>query len=173
MDIEIRHAEPGDHEAVHRIYIQPRVVAGTLQLPFVSTEKRHRELAELQPGYYPLVAVVDGEVVGHLGLRTFPNSPRRKHVASFGMGVHDAWQGKGVGSALVAATIDFAGNWLNVTRMELSVFVDNEPAVNLYKKFGYEIEGRQRNFAFRDGAYADVYNMAKFIEPLPNVDQRQ
>jgi putative acetyltransferase len=173
MDIEIRHAEPGDYEAVHRIYTQPRVVADTLQLPFVSTEKRRRELAEPQPGYYPLVALVNGEVVGHLGLRTFPNSPRRKHVASFGMGVHDAWQRKGIGSALVTAAIDYARRWLNVTRMELSVFVDNEPAVRLYKKFGYEIEGRQRDYAFRDGAYADVYNMAKLLEPSADTDPRQ
>lgn len=173
MNIEIRHAEPGDYEAVYRIYTQPRVVAGTLQLPFISAEKRRRELTEPDAGYYPLVALVNGEVVGHLGLRTFPNSPRRKHVASFGMGVHDAWQGKGVGSALVAAAIDFAGRWLNVSRMELSVFADNETAVHLYQKFGYEIEGRQRNYAFRDGAYADVYNMAKFLEPAPHTDHRQ
>jgi putative acetyltransferase len=167
MDIEIRHAEPGDYMAVYRIYTQPRVVAGTLQLPFISAEKRRRQLAEPGDGRYPLVALVNGEVVGHLNLQTFPHSPRRKHVATFGMGVHDAWQGKGVGSALVAAAIDFAGRWLNISRMELSVYVDNEPAVHLYKKFGYEIEGRRRNYAFRGGEYADVYDMAKLL-PLPS-----
>jgi putative acetyltransferase len=165
MDIEIRHAEPDDYEAVYGIYIQPKVVRGTLQLPYISAEKRRQRLAQPDDGHYPLVALVNGEVVGHLNLHTFPHSPRRKHAASFGMGVHDAWQGKGVGSALVAAAIDFSRRWLNITRMELSVFADNEPAVHLYKKFGYEIEGRQRDYAFRDGAFADVYNMAKFLSP--------
>ena len=32
-------------------------------------------------------------------------------------------------------------NWLRVDRIELTVFVDNAPAIKVYKKFGFEIEG--------------------------------
>jgi len=39
MGITIRHAEPGDYEAVQRILAGPKVVWGTLQLPFPSVEK--------------------------------------------------------------------------------------------------------------------------------------
>jgi len=61
-------------------------------------------------------ACVDGEVIGHLKLRTFPNSPRQKHVGSIGMSVHDQWQGKGVGTALLEAVVNFADKWLNLSR---------------------------------------------------------
>jgi putative acetyltransferase len=77
------------------------------------------------------------------------------------MGVRDDWQGKGAGTALVQAAVDLADKWLNLERLELDVYTDNEPAVRLYKKFGFVIEGTLARFAFRDGRYADVYAMAR------------
>lgn len=164
MEIEVRHAEPEDYQAIHRIYTQPKVVRGTLQLPFTSAEVRRQQLENPREGNYILVACVGGEVIGHLSIHTFPNSPRRKHMASIGMGVHDEWQGKGIGTALMTSMVDFAENWLNITRIELQVFIDNEPAVRLYKKFGFEIEGTLRNFAYREGGFVDVYTMARLRE---------
>jgi putative acetyltransferase len=78
--------------------------------------------------------------------------------------VHDDWQGKGVGTAFMLAAVDMADKWLNLTRLELEVYTDNESAVRLYKKFGFEIEGMMKRFAFRDGEYVDVYAMARFRE---------
>lgn len=52
------------------------------------------------------------------------------------MAVRDDWQGKGVGSELMEAALDLAENWLNLTRVELSVYTDNEAGIALYKKFG-------------------------------------
>jgi putative acetyltransferase len=161
MEIQIRHAEPEDFTAIHAIHTGPKVVWGTLQLPFSSSEKQRKRLAEPRDGSYFLVACIKEEVIGHLHLETFPHSPRRKHVGHIGMGVHDEWQGKGVGTALMEAAVDFADNWLNLSRLELSVFIDNQPGVNLYQKFGFEIEGRSKQFAFRDGQYIDVYLMGR------------
>jgi len=161
MKIEIRHAEPEDFSALHTIYTGPKVVWGTLQLPFSPAEKQRKRLAEPREGSYVLVACVEGEVIGHLHLETFPNSPRRKHVGHIGMGVHDEWQGKGVGTALMEAALDFSDNWLNLSRLELSVYTDNQPGIHLYQKFGFEIEGQSKQFAFRDGQYSDVYFMGR------------
>jgi L-phenylalanine/L-methionine N-acetyltransferase len=77
------------------------------------------------------------------------------------MAVHDDFQGRGVGSALMAAMLDLADNWLNLRRIELEVYADNAPAVRLYEKFGFAIEGTLRDFAFRDGEYVDAYLMAR------------
>ncbi len=77
------------------------------------------------------------------------------------MGVHDDWQGKGCGSALLEAALDLADNWMDLRRIELQVFADNEPGRRLYERFGFEIEGTLRRFAFRGGEYADVYAMAR------------
>ncbi len=55
---------------------------------------------------------------------------------------HDQWQGRGVGRALMEAAVDLADNWLSLTRLELTVFADNAPAIRLYERVGFEVEGR-------------------------------
>jgi putative acetyltransferase len=161
MTITIRHTEPGDYEAVQRIFTCPRVVWGTLQLPLPSVEFWRKRLAEPPEGMFSLVACAEGEVVGQLGLHTFPNHPRRRHVGQIGMAVRDDWQGKGVGTALMQAAVDLADKWLNLTRLELEVFTDNAPAIRLYEKFGFAIEGTLVRFALRDGQFVDTYTMAR------------
>ncbi len=161
MTIVVRHIEPGDFEAVQQIYTGPKAVWGTLQLPFPSAEMWRKRLAEPPEGLYSLVACAEDEVIGHLGLHTFPNRPRRRHAGGIGMVVRDDWQGKGAGTALMQAAVDLADKWLNLSRLELEVFVDNEPAIRLYKKFGFTIEGTLVRYAFRDGQFVDTYIMAR------------
>lgn len=159
--IFIRRAEPADAEAFHKIFSGPKVVWGTLQLPYPSLETWRKRLAEPPEGAYKLAACVEAEVVGQLTIYTFPNRPRRRHIGQIGMAVRDDWQGRGVGAALMQAAVDMADNWLNLLRLELEVYVDNQAALRLYKKFGFEIEGAQVRGAFRAGDYVDVYAMAR------------
>jgi L-phenylalanine/L-methionine N-acetyltransferase len=161
MNIEVRRATVDDAEAIQRIFDMPRAVWGTLQIPYTSAEARRKRLADAPDGTYPLVALVDEEVVGILTLHTSPLSPRRRHAAGLGMAVRDDWQGKRVGTALMHACIDLADNWLNITRLELDVYTDNEPGIRLYKNFGFEIEGTLRKYAYRHGEFVDVYAMAR------------
>ncbi len=161
MNISIRRAEPDDYEAIYRMYSGPKAIWGTLQMPFPSMETWRKRLAEPPEGFYNLLACIDNEPVGQLGLHTYPNHPRRRHAAEIGMGVRDDWQGKGIGTALMQAGIDLADNWLNLSRLELEVYTDNEPAVRLYKKFGFVIEGTLVRYAFRAGQFVDAYTMAR------------
>lgn len=162
--VKIRRASPADAEAFVEIFTSPRVIWGTLQVLYPSIEVWRKKL-EPQDDIYSLVACIDDKVVGTLSLHLNPNRPRRKHAAGIGMAVHEDWQGKGIGTALMQAAIEFADKWLNLTRLELEVYTDNEPALRLYKKFGFEIEGRMKQDSFRDGEYADVYNMARLRPP--------
>jgi putative acetyltransferase len=163
VDITIRRAEPTDYEALHCLFSDPRVISGTLQLPMPSAEMWRQRLSESPEGTFSLVACVDEEVVGEISLLTTPTRWRMRHVASIGMAVRDDWQGKGVGTVLMQAVLDLADNWLNLTRIELRVYVDNAPAIALYEKFGFEIEGTHRRFAFRHGKYVDSYSMARVV----------
>ncbi|HZF59229.1 MAG TPA: GNAT family N-acetyltransferase [Rubrobacter sp.] len=165
MEITVRHAEPEDYEALHRIFSGPKAVAGTLQLPFPSAETWRRRLAEPPEGLYSLVACVEGEVVGSIGLETSPTRLRMRHVGSIGMAVRDDWQGNGVGTALMGAALDLADNWLNLERIELRVYVDNAAGIALYENFGFEIEGTHRRLAFRNGEYVDAYSMGRLKGP--------
>ena len=158
--IIVRGREDRDLEAITEVMNCPGVVHGTLQLPYRSLEDRREQYGQRPPGSHRLVAEFDGRVVGLLGLH-MDRVPRRRHCASIGMAVHDAFQGQGVGNALMAAMVDLADNWLNVRRIELTVYTDNPAAVHLYEKFGFVIEGTHRDYAFRNGVYVDAYAMAR------------
>ena len=123
-----------------------------MHVPLSAPEAERKRLTDPEPGTTLLVACHEADPVGLLGLHPHVGKPRRRHAAELGMAVRDDWQGKGVGTALMKAAIDLADNWLNLSRLELSVFVDNASGVALYKKFGFEIEGTQRQFAFRNGS---------------------
>jgi L-phenylalanine/L-methionine N-acetyltransferase len=161
MDITIRRLEPNDYEAMQKIFAGPKVIWGTLQLPFPSIEIWRNRIAEVPNDMFRLAAMAGSEMVGQLDLFTSPNHPRRRHAGQIGMAVRDDFQGQGVGSALMQAATDLADNWLNLQRLELEVYCDNEPAVWLYKKFGFEVEGTMKGYAFRAGEYVDVYAMAR------------
>ena len=164
-NLHIRRAEPDDYLAVYEMFKSPEVFAGILQLPYPSREQWRQRLAETPEGLFNLVAVAGDRVVGMLGLETFPNRPRRRHVGRIGITVHQEWQGKGVGTALMAAGVDLADNWLNLTRLELEVYTDNEAAIHLYERFGFTYEGTMRQHAFRDGEYVDSNMMARLRPP--------
>ena len=159
--IVVRRTEPDDVEGLHRVFSGPRAIAGTLQLPLPSVEDWRGRVSGLLAHDHSLVACMDGEVVGGLALETRPTTWRRRHAAEIGMAVRDDWQGKGVGTALLRAALDLADNWLNLTRVELRVYTANAAAIALYEKFGFEIEGTHRRFAFRNGRYVDAYSMAR------------
>lgn len=159
-NIIIRHSEDKDITGVKAIYESEIAYGGTLQLPFPSLDRWTSRLSNLPQGCYSLVAEYEGEIVGQLGLSVCDN-PRRRHVASFGMGVKETFQGKGVGGKLIQSALMLADKWLNVQRIELEVYTDNIAAMKLYQKHGFEIEGEAKNFAFRNGEFVDVYHMAR------------
>jgi len=159
-DVTIRAVEPDDYEAVKSIYEQPGAYFGTLQLPYPSGNSWKERLAHPPQGMHSLLAFIDEKPVGHIGMIPSQNA-RQRHSAHIGMGVHDDYVGRGIGQSLMEAVLNIADNWLNLTRIELSVFVDNERAIALYKRTGFEIEGTFRNYAYRDGQYVDAHTMAR------------
>lgn len=159
IDISVRAARLEDAEAIWRLQSQPGYRHGTLRLPFPALESVKARLSSPDPNQILLVAEHEGEVLGNAGLRRFEG--RRAHAGEIGMGVDDRFNGRGIGSALLAALIETADNWLNLHRLELTVFADNAPAIGLYRKFGFVEEGRLADFAFQAGRYADALAMAR------------
>lgn len=160
--IKIRRAEADDCTAIAEIFSSPEVYSGTLQVPYPSREYWRRRLTENAEHVYTLVGLVDDRVVGMVSVVTL-DRPRRKHVGVIAISVHVDWQGKGVGGALMRAILDLADNWLNLMRLELEVYADNEAAIHLYERFGFEVEGTLRRHAFRDGEYVDSKVMGRLL----------
>jgi putative acetyltransferase len=159
QDIVIRATRPNDAEAVTALANLPGFRAGTLRMPYQTIEETRHWLEKSERDSVRLVALLDGAIVGNAGLHRFAG--RRQHVANLGIGVHDDFTGRGIGGALLGELIDAADNWLNIRRIELTVFTDNAPAIALYRKFGFVEEGVLKDFAFRAGVFADVCAMAR------------
>ena len=132
---------------------------GTLRLPYPTMASARQYLEKLGPDDLLLGAWIGDRLVGTAGLHR--REGRRRHAAVLGLGVADDLNGRGVGTALMAALLDAADKWLDLRRIELSVFADNERAIRLYERFGFEREGIMRAYAFRDGRYADGLMMAR------------
>jgi putative acetyltransferase len=161
LGLLIRRAEPGDYESFRHIFEDESAYSGTLQVPFPSAEAWKKRLSDNDAGHYLLLATVDGKPAGSAGLHPSQGSPRRAHAMLLGMAVRSDFQGMGVGNALMQGLLEIADNWLNVIRLELTVFTDNERALALYRKHGFEIEGTHKAYALRAGRWADTYSMAR------------
>ena len=107
-----------------------------------------------------LVAVANGAIVGFLHVdRT------RYGFGEIGMLVARDWRGRGVGSALVGAGIDWA-RAQGLHKLALSVFPHNHAGIALYRKFGFEEEGRRRRHMRRQsGELWDLIEMGLLLEP--------
>lgn len=161
----VRGFEMADWADVAELFLAPECCWGTLQVPFQSRDEVKRKLENPPPNMRRLVAqpADEGRVVGLLALRL--GEGRRAHAGDIGMFVHPEYHGRGVGSALLGAAIELAERWLALSRLELTVFVDNVPAIKLYEKFAFEVEGTLRRYARRDGEWVDVLAMARLSDP--------
>ncbi|PND37397.1 GNAT family N-acetyltransferase [Paucibacter aquatile] len=167
--ITIRRSQVSDAAAMAQLMSHPEVFSGLLQLPYPSEELWR---ARLQDNAVPgktdlsLVAEVQGQVLGSAGLHPAGASLRRRHAMGLGISVAAEAQGQGIGRALMAALMDYADNWGQVLRTELTVYADNARAIRLYESFGFQREGLMRAYALRNGVYVDTLAMAR-LHPNP------
>ncbi|MDX5474742.1 MAG: GNAT family N-acetyltransferase [Bacillaceae bacterium] len=107
------------------------------------------------------LAELDNKLVGYL-FAFGGQSNRVKHSAYLVVGVSSLVRGKGVGSRLFEALAVWAKQ-KQLKRLELTVMKQNEVAIKLYKKNGFEIEGTKKHSLCVDGEFVDEYYMAKYL----------
>lgn len=157
--LTIRARSVADAAAIADLHNLPGYRWGTMRLPYHSVEEIRRSMEQQSIEARSLVAILDGMIVGDVGLS--PAKGRRAHVATLGMGVHDDFTRRGIGRALLGEAVSIADDWLNLRRLELTVYADNHGAIALYQSFGFTVEGRMADYAFRGGSYVEALAMAR------------
>jgi RimJ/RimL family protein N-acetyltransferase len=104
------------------------------------------------------LAEAGSELIGHLGIES------HRGVADLGMMVAAGWRGRGVGTALLDAAIEWARE-SGDHKVVLQVWPHNTPAQALYRKSGFVEEGRLlRHYRRRNGELWDAIAMGLVLD---------
>ena len=144
MRVEIRRVKPNEGEMLMRIRLMSLLDApyafatsylDDAQLPAEAWSERASRAAS---GDEEAVYVADAPVgwVGLVGAYT----PRASERHLYGMWVDPGYRGQGLGEALLHTVEDWA-RLAGATTLSLWVAETNEPAVALYRRCGYELDG--------------------------------
>lgn len=101
--------------------------------------------------------LADDRLIGFVGLRHISWNNGDGWVG-IGIGDRNDW-GKGFGTDAMRIILRYAFTELNLHRITLGVFAYNPRAIRSYEKAGFKVEGRERQFAQRDGKRHDVFYM--------------
>lgn len=104
----------------------------------------------------------DNKKIGTIGLSSIDHKNQK---AEYGILIGETQaRGKGFAQEASIAIINYAFSELNLHKLKLSVFVDNDFAINLYKRLGFNEEGILRQEIYKSAAFKDVMVMALLKE---------
>lgn len=127
----------------------------------VDAEKEILTAILSDPERIMISAYIDGKLIANCGFSRIAPFERAKHRAEFGMSIIKEFWNVGIGSLLLSTLIESA-KIAGYEQLELEVVAENERAVTLYEKFGFELFGTRKNtFKFRDGNYCACHLMLK------------
>jgi RimJ/RimL family protein N-acetyltransferase len=161
--IDVRAASLDDVPAMVDLHV--RVAAEGVWIgtePPVDTDRFTRTFTEaIQLDNQLRLVAVDGErVVGNLSL-----SPTSPGIMYLGMTIDAEYRGRGIGTAMMAPAIEWARAHHGIHKVELEVWPHNAAGMALYRKVGFEVEGRRRrHYRRRNGELWDAVLMALVLD---------
>ena len=122
-------------------------------------EARSLEETERSGSEVELVAIIDGQMVGSAGVSAVRSRRKVAHRARFGISILNECWGMGIGRVVMEASIECARQ-AGYTQLELEVVADNERAVSLYRRAGFEEYGRNpRGYKSAPAGYQELVYM--------------
>ena len=166
-EVLVRHAEPRDATAlIDLVNALAREAALLFVLPIdpatgVPSVLQYLEAMAASGNSAVLVAAGTGRLVG-LATANGGVHGAKRGVVEIGIGVRAANQGIGVGKALLNALEQWA-RAKGLHRLQLPVVTSNEPALALYRRMGFTVEGVLRQSVVVEGCKLDQFMMAKLL----------
>jgi hypothetical protein len=109
-----------------------------------------------------IVAQVKDKIVG-MAYLVRGKFEKNKHVASLGITILKGYRRRGIGMAMMTYLMEWAEKQEGLEKIWLEVLSTNKPAINLYRKLGFEIEGvKKKQYKIGD-KYVDEIMMALFL----------
>lgn len=162
MLVNIRSLNKEDVEELNTIRRSEGVFETILSLKNESIDETHQYFTGERIHTFIAETKEKNKIIGYIKL-VIDEEKRRRHKAKISIAIHNDYKGKGVGSLLFTEAIDLAENWLMLKKLELTVLENNIQGIELYKKFGFEVEGVSKADTVVNGHYADVVFMGKIL----------
>ena len=167
MEITYREARPEDAKALLD-YLKTvggesdNLSFGAEGLPFsVEAEEAYLENLQKNPRSRSLLALDGDSIVGHSSIDG-SSHPRFGHRCSLAISVRKSHWGRHIGSGLMERQIAFARE-AGAEIIGLEVRSDNDRAIALYRKFGFEKYGSYPKFFKINGEYFDIDYMNLYL----------
>lgn len=119
-----------------------------------------------EPGWGRCFGAWDGaRIVGHVEIDG-GSIASNQHRALLMMGIERTYHGRGLGTRLIEAAVQWCGDATDLAWIDLGVFADNSAARALYRKAGFVEIGTTRDRFRVDGTSIDDIHMVLALEPL-------
>lgn len=170
--VVLRAGVPDDAPAMldHKVHIAQTSPHGVARVEEIEhdLEKERQWLAERLERPYDLFLVVvsddaPGLIIGSLHFHSYKWKTLAHH-GDFGISVHDTWRGKGIGSLMIRALLDWARVHPTIEKVCLGVYEDNHAARRLYERLGFTEEGRRVKFFKTERGYVDDIMMSVWVK---------
>ena len=165
VELLVRNAVASDaralRETMQRTHVETDYLLSYPDEQSVDDEQEARSLeeAERSGNEVELIAVIDGRIVGSAGVSAVRSRRKVTHRARFGISILKEYWGMGIGRVLMEASIDCARQ-AGYTQLELEVVADNERAVSLYRRAGFDEYGRNpRGYRSAASGYQELVHM--------------
>ena len=160
MDLSIRHVTESDAPRLREYAIRlfSEDLPGIFRRPDPTLEDEVALIRDslAQDNGTLLIAEAQGSIVGLVRL-IGERLAEEAHTATFAISVDREWRGRGVGTALMRAILDW-GATHGITRVQGFVWATNPRALEFYEGLGFQREGLCRRAIIRDGEPIDVFS---------------
>jgi RimJ/RimL family protein N-acetyltransferase len=159
--VRLRAREPEEEPDAYRWFNDPAVTE-FLSMSYPQSHRQEREFLDRMgsPSYSRAefaIDTLDGKYIGGCGLSgTAPEN--REAILGIAIGDTTYWDG-GYGTDAMRVLCRFGFDMMNLHRIQLDVFSENQRAIHVYEKIGFHIEGTRREAVFKFGKYMDMVVM--------------
>jgi diamine N-acetyltransferase len=126
-------------------------------MPLAEEETWYEQMLQ-DPTACNFAVELDGQHIGGAGFQYIDGRNASAEVGLF-IGLPELWD-QGLGGDVLRTLLRYGFEQLNLHRIYLRVFAGNQRAVHLYKKVGFQPEGRWREAEYRHGRYQDMLWMS-------------
>ena len=163
---EVMIAEATTEDAQHMIDFYNVVGGETDFLSFGKNEfnqkveayKKFLESTRLEQNSIILLATINDEIISIASINSSQKN-RIKHVGTLGIVISEQFTGQGLGRKMMEQLIQWATSNGVTTKVSLVTREDNNLAIELYEKLGFEKEGLIKKDTLIDGVYYNTIVM--------------